>query len=1014
MALRFADRDAVRLALGLLPPERLGAPVAWGEDGGAVRVADDGLQAAVIDALVSRGAARDPGPTPKMATCWAELAGLRKADTDAVTEALLILPVGDLLAVGGELVRLGAEAIRWCVAGDLGLIRVERPPFWTLTDPALKAYAPASGVWAPPGFTPAARVSAQPGTLVVADPAGWRILPDGPWTDPLARAVIAVGGRGLEAGEAPRLEIRLRLGRGARRPATLWEVGSAADVEALVRDASDALVERLEWAFAGGRWLLRARGGGPPPELEADAAWAPLPSLPAVLLPVGKSIEPPLRRDALVRVLAPGDDELVLVEAASDGIRASRVSVDAFLPLARFVEYVLDRETEPLERWIAGSTFDFAPIRAGADPVVVADAPAPKAGIPARRRARSTPSPAAAPEAPDVAPPAPEPPAVQFRPARVEPAEAQRLLAARQREFLASEAPWDAPDRVAGWLELGELSAATHATGEAGACRVRAAWLADDAGLWWRAEGSPDALPAGDVDRDAARRGAAAVAAGEIPADAATKRWVDVHRDQLDLRAYWLAQRALADGVGGDPLGLATARDHVFGVLRNGLPIGSEVPAFVRFAGRETDGARLEPALEGLYKQLRTTRRQRSVVEAEEKYTLACVDLVFAWGAARLGAVDRARALTATGRVPLQRDDAIHRYTLAAFEARIRQALDGVPPETPLPPDLDASLNALAKFERYKVDRLRQACTILEPVEHLDPMRAFARGEGDPRGVRFAPLRGLADPAALAVALRDLLAGVRTLPENERAREISAILELVPSLPPAVARELLAEATRALDGDLPPADRIGLTGDALRTAAAADAPDVASRLGAALVELLATHGVGHAAAGRAIEAAVQAFRRLHLPDALHALLQALGPAAAAAPLPARIPVAGAWLAARQEADARPILDAAFTFLAGTPPLVERMAVSRAIARAVSRSSPSFAVAAAERLASQLPRVTDSYNTNSHFCISVIELAECLVLAVASDELGLGDAGRRFVDEDERILRRRIHADLAAR
>ncbi len=59
MALRFADRDALRLALGLLPPERLGAPVAWGEDDGAVRVSDDGLPAAVVDALVARGVTPD-------------------------------------------------------------------------------------------------------------------------------------------------------------------------------------------------------------------------------------------------------------------------------------------------------------------------------------------------------------------------------------------------------------------------------------------------------------------------------------------------------------------------------------------------------------------------------------------------------------------------------------------------------------------------------------------------------------------------------------------------------------------------------------------------------------------------------------------------------------------------------------------------------------------------------------------------------------------------------------------
>jgi len=64
-----------------------------------------------------------------------------------------------------------------------------------------------------------------------------------------------------------------------------------------------------------------------------------------------------------------------------------------------------------------------------------------------------------------------------------------------------------------------------------------------------------------------------------------------------------------------------------------------------------------------------------------------------------------------------------------------------------------------------------------------------------------------------------------------------------------------------------------------------------------------------------------------------------------------------------------------------------------------------------KLASSLSEVTDSFNTNSHFCLSRLALTESLVLALASEELAMGETGRRWLDEDEHLVRRRIHRDL---
>jgi hypothetical protein len=57
-------------------------------------------------------------------------------------------------------------------------------------------------------------------------------------------------------------------------------------------------------------------------------------------------------------------------------------------------------------------------------------------------------------------------------------------------------------------------------------------------------------------------------------------------------------------------------------------------------------------------------------------------------------------------------------------------------------------------------------------------------------------------------------------------------------------------------------------------------------------------------------------------------------------------------------------------------------------------------------------VTDNFGTNSHYCLAVLHFVESLVLAITADDLAIGEAGRRFVEDDEHLIRRRLHRDLA--
>jgi hypothetical protein len=58
-------------------------------------------------------------------------------------------------------------------------------------------------------------------------------------------------------------------------------------------------------------------------------------------------------------------------------------------------------------------------------------------------------------------------------------------------------------------------------------------------------------------------------------------------------------------------------------------------------------------------------------------------------------------------------------------------------------------------------------------------------------------------------------------------------------------------------------------------------------------------------------------------------------------------------------------------------------------------------------------VRDCFWTNNYYSQSQLRLIEAIVLAVVSDDFTLGAAARRWLDDDEYLVRRRIHKDYRA-
>lgn len=757
--------------------------------------------------------------------------------------------------------------------------------------------------------------------------------------------------------------------------------------------------------------------------------------------------------------------------------RVERIADSAFRPLAEWADYVLHASAPALVPWMRATVLDFAPyVSTGLE---WAQEPPDGGDAGDDRRKKLRPPGVAVQLATTAMARAPRPtgdgsgePVILATAPRVDAptgdgaeVRVNAELAALETAFVELDAPGDAPERLAMLERLGAAYARLGRRRDAGLCFVRAvweappleaatrldAWIAADGGLAGRnaldrilAQGSPEPDDVRVVAALVALVALAALPGGDratrLPPDRGPRpdlardphraqRWLDDYDGALDARTLWLSRVGFARLAGGDQLGLAHARDRILARLAGGLPVEHELPAFLRFAGRtgalgSASGEHLIRALEELVQRIARTRRKRSPVEAPAEYTNAYVNFQLAHGFARIGHHERARELVAAARGGLAAvaSDPVHAYLIAAFAARVDQAMAGVPPETPLPGALGAQLGALDRVSRYKVDRLREVSRILEPLERPDAIGAFSQRQNDSRGPEFAALRGISNLRARAreVGLLVVTAASR---EADRERLIDGVLDVLLELPESEAVPILAR-TWPLIAQLPEPRRAVLYAEALVVAGHFGrtelVPELLALLGAAIRVVVGPD------LERVLQHSLRALRRIGLRNEIAALLadaeHAL-PASGPDALRGRLALAAglAFLGNATRAlvifqQARSALNEDFSALGdarrdaprpGTRPLE----LTRALALAYAQAPLGSALAGIAELAVHLRDITDNFGTNSHYCLSVLHFVESLVLGITSDDLALGEAGRRFVEDDEHLIRRRLHRDL---
>jgi hypothetical protein len=985
------------------------------------------------------------------------------------------------------------------------LLRVFGPPYYSLLRALGRQGKPmapvayverAPRVWIELGQTHplAARIKAPDGKLLLLrSPRHWTVLDDAPFRDvyevlDFALPAAQTSFRDTELSQRIRVPLSLRAGA-SPEGAELWVLRDDAvkELTRFVQNADDQMLGRLRFAVArqGEREAVVVRVGHsklPPPVLMLPGiGYRSYLKLPNLFLPCGQRLHPPLRRDQVRKLLAEDLTRVVWL-APGEGLTFTPETLpeDAFRPLFDWVDYVLDRDHAALEAWVQASRFDF-------EAFVCDDDGQPKKSPPPEKKASPRPGPGPLPESrndlkelkaaeaeglvelPDQegalgAVPA-EPNAIELR---------RRAL---EEEFLQIEGGLDVPQRQQMWPELAALNAAQGLLDDAAACWMNALWpqeltSADYAARWFRAEVSgvsgsaagrenPD-VNGDDVDRllSAAEPSSAdlraltallawAAACPAPPPELVERlnpvgRFLEKHEHGLPVRGVWLAWYHFARLSGGDVLALAHARDRLLERLfQHGLRPERDLPTFLRFAGQPS-GQRVRAAREWfgeLPDAAKAWSATASLVGAAAEATAAYIDLIFAFGLARLGETGAARSALTHACDALGHQDEVHSFLSRAFEYRIRQALEGKPHAGPLPDALSEELEPMDKMARYVVERLLERSRILEPDRAVDAYRHWTLRD-DPLGKELAELSDLRDPKEIAPrALRLLNPGQApkmALGKDARSRVLRAALDQAPRVGENFGRDLLARVVPTFD-DLASSTEAGVLLDqasllekGLAVAAHFDQAEHVHPLLERFRKMLAAQqgDVGIQTIESLAAQCFRGLRRLGMRVEIDALLaqmtqvllaghDARAPTGANLPthpaaLRALLHLAGGWYYFGRDRQAESVLQKVrgvlFTKDSGLLPK-DQSQLASTYALTAGQAPVAMAQRRLAELLGSLPPIRDQLTTQSHYYLLHLNVVESVVLAVVSDDFTMGSDARRWLDDDEYLVRKRIHRDL---
>jgi hypothetical protein len=533
--------------------------------------------------------------------------------------------------------------------------------------------------------------------------------------------------------------------------------------------------------------------------------------------------------------------------------------------------------------------------------------------------------------------------------------------------------------------------------------------------------------------------------------------FLDQRFDDLPVRAAWLARLAATHLCDGDVLGLARWRDRVLSRLsERGPGLDLDEPSFLRFHGtasadrfqiaREWLTRVREPALAWVNRHGGRGKLRSPGLDSETEATSVYAQFMLAWGLGCLGERTRSREWAAQARQRLPRfagpgvDPAGHAVISELFLHRIKDAQEGRPPKPALPHELRARIEDLPYLARYSLDRLREHSRILEPLDRVSAyhglqLRTF--WGTDQLGERLFLLAERADPANVEDEAEALLrlctekSGTATVP-----RIVLTLLEVAPWFDPHLFLRVLDHVPTAIDwmeawlagGPWTDAERahhlVRYQSQIIEAAcwtAAAHPPGLVAPAIGQLIHRLIDGGLEMRRPFLAAAAPVfRCLRRLRLTDEAEALIEFLDPgrlgSAESQPPRLRLGIGIGWFIAGNEDVGTRILNEAreSLFLKKDADDRERTELAIAYAEALGFTPARVAHGRLEEMFQRpLFLVEVMGSTNRYFTLKPLQLIDTIVRSVVTDEFTLGPAVRGWLDDDEYLIRGRIHRDMAA-
>ena len=523
------------------------------------------------------------------------------------------------------------------------------------------------------------------------------------------------------------------------------------------------------------------------------------------------------------------------------------------------------------------------------------------------------------------------------------------------------------------------------------------------------------------------------------------------HEGDLPVRASWMAWVALSEISGRDSLLLARARDRTLERLfHRGLMPEMDMASFMHGGAGNDDGR---------FRLLRTQIADlREVVQAWivepappiaiDPQTKCYADLILAYAIARLGDSSLCRRVLSEVDTRLNSQDAIHGWVRRAFQKRIDEVLEGRLERGSLSEELTRELHSMDRLDRYKLDRLRQQSRILEPNVHIDAFQNWHQGDADIRIRELWLLRDVVDRDELERGISKLL---KQYPRSEdRVILLPETLQLSARVGENFAIELLSVVSAVIREDCPSFDRTLMLHSALRVSAHFGRADLVEGftedLSAVMPELIRDYlameiqpppeQVEKAAAIESLfSQSFRGLRKLGMRDEIGRLYGLISDLIQSAPRASRsrknrddsvtrrerllLCLATGWYYFNVDGSARSVVDNVRANLrSGNLAAMERKKLTLGYLEAIAEAPIEESLARVRELLAvdkngvpKFPPIHDQMTTASHFSISQLAVVEQAILSLTGEELVQSPSARRWLEEDEFVVRARIHRDL---